>query len=108
ELPTLEEASQLFGDFRGAPLAYWHDTAAGYREAVLGLGEPTRWLERLADATRGARAADACGLLAPLAPGLGEVDFVPLGKLPVAVVTAPRDTEPAELARAIELVRALG
>src|SRR5262249_33250468 len=26
ELPTVDEASELLADFRGAPLGYWHDT----------------------------------------------------------------------------------
>ncbi|HJZ84979.1 MAG TPA: hypothetical protein VKN99_07385 [Polyangia bacterium] len=106
-LPSLDEAAALLADFRGAPLGYWHDTAAVHCEQALGLGEPARWLERLGPAGLGVRAADACGLLAPLAPGLGEVDFTPLGKLPLATVTAPADAAPAEVAAALALVRSL-
>ena len=50
----------------------------------------------------GARAADACGLFAPLAPGLGEVDFATIGKLPLAVIEGNGTDE--EIRRAVRLL----
>ncbi len=37
--PGRDEAAALLSDFRGAPIGYWHDTAAVHMEEALGLGE---------------------------------------------------------------------
>jgi len=107
ELPTVDEAVGLLADFRGAPLGYWHDTAAAHQEAALGLEKEAAWLEQLGAAALGARASDACGLLAPLAPGVGEVDFASIARLPLAVLTAPPSAPAAEIAAALALLGAL-
>jgi hypothetical protein len=83
ELPDLDEAAALLADFRGAPIGAWHDSAGAYREEILGGASASEWLKL---EPIGATAADACGLHAPLAPGLGEIDFTPLTKLPLAVI----------------------
>jgi hypothetical protein len=85
ELPDAIEAAALLSDFRGAPIGYWHDTAAAHVSNALEADEPGAWvkLEPI-----GATAADACGLRGPLAPGLGEVDFAALAlmKTPLVVI----------------------
>jgi hypothetical protein len=83
DIPDAAEAAALLSDFRGAPIGYWHDTAAAHLSQALEADEPDAWL---ALDPIGATCADACGLLAPLAQGLGEVDFTPLQKTPVAVI----------------------
>lgn len=101
ELPDAEEAAALLDEFRGAPIGYWHDTASAYREELVGGIAAAEWLKL---EPLGATCADACGLQAPLAPGLGEIDFAPLAKLPLAVVEGSGSD--AELSAAVQLISA--
>jgi hypothetical protein len=82
------------------------DLAAMHREASLGLDDPDAWLALPALALVGGRVADACGLLGPLPPGVGEIDFTPIAKLPVAMIYGPPCAD-QELAAAIMLLGAL-
>ena len=99
ELPDAEEAAALLDEFRGAPIGYWHDTASAYREELLGGAPASDWLHLN---PIGATCADACGLQPNLAPGLGEIDFALVSKLPIAVIEGSGSD--AEITAAVQLI----
>jgi sugar phosphate isomerase/epimerase len=102
ELPDAEEAAALLDEFRGAPIGYWHDTASAYREELLGGAPAGEWL---ALNPIGANCADSCGLGAPLAPGLGEIDFTPMARVPLVVIEGSGSD--SEISSAVRMIYGL-
>jgi len=80
EIPSAGEVAALIGEFRGAPLAPFYDTAAAHIRAGLGLGtgRPAVEVERAC----GAFLSDAAGIRGGLPWGTGEIDPAVLTKLP--------------------------
>jgi hypothetical protein len=106
--PTTAELAALLEEFRGAPIAYLHDTAATYREELLDVGGTQEaWLEQFAARAHGALAGDACGMLAPLPPGTGELAFESIARLPLAVVSVAPWVAETEMRAAITLLEKL-
>ena len=101
ELPDVDEMAALLEEFRGAPIGCWHDTGAAYREQLLGGGSAAEWLKL---EPIGATCSDGCGLGAPLAPGLGEIDFASIAKLPLAVAVIEGSGSDSEIKAAIRVV----
>lgn len=99
ELPDGHELAALLADFAGAPVGAWDDTARRYLDRLLTGADASP------PAGLGQDLGDACGLMAPLAPGLGEalLDW----KRPacdVVVRADPRSTDD-EVRRALERAR---
>ncbi|MBI4508607.1 MAG: hypothetical protein HY698_03150 [Deltaproteobacteria bacterium] len=74
EIPADMELGVLLEDFRGAPLAPWHDPAAAHAREALGFGSAASLLAVHGKHARGAWLTDAVGLLGGLPWGRGEVD----------------------------------
>ncbi len=70
DLVTPAEAERLLEELRGAPIGYWHDTARATLGRLL-RPQVTPW-DPFLPAAFGQDAADSCGLVGPLAPGLAE------------------------------------
>jgi hypothetical protein len=108
ELPDDADLGILLEDFRGAPLAPWHDPAAAHAREALGWGRHAdalaAWRERFA----GAWLSDASGLLLGLPWGRGEVDRAAVhAALPAAalrIVHAAPGALDTELAAALAAV----
>ncbi len=76
EIPSIEECLFLFEQFKGAPLAYWHDT--GHAEVFVRLGcvkKHTDFLDALGSKLFGMHLHDIKGFSDHRAPGTGEFDF---------------------------------
>ncbi len=105
EIPDDHDTAALLDDFRGGPLAAWHDPAAAHARETLGHGLAADTLAALAPRAAGAWLTDAAGLLGGLpwghgeASGPGATKGLPDGALRV-VHCAPGATD-RELAGAI-------
>ena len=76
EIPDRADLDVIFGELRGAPLGYWHDTGHGASLEALGfLSAQTELLEAFREELLGLHLHDARGLDDHLAPGEGDLDF---------------------------------
>ncbi len=109
ELPGPGELPQIFAEFAGAPVGYWHDTGHAHVNNVLGFSEHGRGLEQFADHLVGVHCHDARQLDDHLPPGDGEIDFAPVldalkPGVPCVVELKPGTTED-DVARGIDFLR---
>jgi len=109
ELPGLDDFPDIFREFAGAPLGYWHDTGHAWVNEQLGFHNPGQILEALGDHLVGMHVHDARGLDDHLPPGSGEMDLAALADWlgadrPVVVELAP-GTALDEAARGVDWVR---
>ncbi|MBI9085050.1 MAG: sugar phosphate isomerase/epimerase [Desulfobacterales bacterium] len=94
ELPGPDDFQTLFGEFRGAPLGYWHDTGHAHAAHLLTWLPPGDLPAGCADRLVGMHLHDARGLDDHLAPGAGDIDFNPLkplvkGDIPLVMELKP-------------------
>ncbi len=75
ELPGPEEFAEIFREFNGAPLGYWHDTGHAQVNQELTLTGQETLLQRYGDHLLGMHLHDASGHRDHLVPGRGGVDF---------------------------------
>lgn len=75
ELPTPSDFAQIFNEFRGAPIGYWHDTGHAHVLEKLNLIEPGFLLKNYSQNLIGIHLHDAVGLEDHLTPGKGEIDL---------------------------------
>jgi hypothetical protein len=95
DVPDDPEIAVLIDDFRGAPIAHWHDPAAAHIREALGFGR------HALPAPIGVWLTDAAGARGGLPWGLGEVDPETVPAAPLDVVHAPADALDHELAAAL-------
>lgn len=112
EIPLPPEAKTLLAPYDPTIAGYWHDVGHVEIHHRLGLTDRNEWFAAVGDRILGAHIHDMRGITDHRAPGTGDVDFADLAtRLPAH---APRtleidQTEPdADLARAVEVVRAAG
>ena len=75
ELPGLDDFGEIFANFEGAPIGYWHDTGHAHANEVLGLIPKKSLLQSYSDQLIGIHLHDAIGLDDHIPPGSGEIDF---------------------------------
>ncbi len=75
ELPGCDDFEQLFSEFAGGPVGYWHDTGHAHIAEVLTLDPLEPHLEKHSENLVGLHFHDALGLEDHRAPGKGEIDF---------------------------------
>jgi sugar phosphate isomerase/epimerase len=75
ELPTPVDFVQIFNEFYGAPIGYWHDTGHAHALEKLSITEPGFLLRNYSENLIGIHLHDAVGLKDHLAPGKGEIDL---------------------------------
>jgi sugar phosphate isomerase/epimerase len=75
ELPGCDDFEQLFSEFTGGPVGYWHDTGHAYTAELLTIVSPGALLEKHSKNLVGLHFHDAIGLKDHLAPGTGKIDF---------------------------------
>ena len=75
ELPGPEEFAEIFREFDGAPLGYWHDTGHAQVNQELTLTGQETLLQQYRSLLLGMHLHDARGHQDHLVPGSGEVDF---------------------------------
>jgi sugar phosphate isomerase/epimerase len=105
EVPDAIELGVLAEDFRGAPIAAWHDAAAAHAAQAVGFGAHVDLLEATKARIAGAWLTDAAGLRGGLPWGRGEVDraavLAALGETALHVVHAAPGATEEELQAAI-------
>lgn len=79
ELPGYDDFAELFREFNGGPIGYWHDTGHAHALESLGFVPKNGFLERYGEHLLGIHLHDAMGLDDHLPPGDGEIDFRSLG-----------------------------
>lgn len=87
-IPSFQELSGILGDFRGAPLGAWLDTAAMWRLERQGVRRVATWSE-LRDSTFGVRLRDVRDADEAV-PGEGAIDFAAMAKALALPATAAR------------------
>lgn len=76
QIPNRTEFAEIFREFEGGPVGYWHDTGHAASQVALGfLRSQTELLEAFRDRLLGFHIHDARGVDDHLAPGEGELDF---------------------------------
>ena len=75
EMPTLDEFEQIFQEFRGGKLYYWHDVGHAMAKEHLGLESHDEYLRRLAPYLLGWHLHDIVGMHDHKAPASGNFDF---------------------------------
>ena len=98
ELPGCDDFEQLFSEFAGGPVGYWHDTGHSYTSELLTIVSPGALLEKHSENLVGLHFHDAVGLEDHLAPGKGEIDFNALKpflrpEIPAVVELKPGTTD---------------
>jgi sugar phosphate isomerase/epimerase len=106
ELPGPGEFDEIFAEFDGAPLGYWHDVGHAHLHQVLTLAEPHALLNQHAERLIGIHLHDARGLDDHLPPGQGEVDFHVIRSFlkddTLRVVELKPGTKPEQLREGVE------
>ncbi len=75
EIPSYHELGQIFKEFKGAPIAYWHDVGHAHNLESLGLGGDQGFLDTYAAEMAGIHLHDAKGREDHFAPGSGDLEF---------------------------------
>ncbi len=75
EIPSFEEIGIILSEFKGAPLAYWHDVGHAHNLECVGFTSQKDFLEAFASNMVGIHLHDAKGREDHFAPGMGDVDF---------------------------------
>ena len=75
ELPGPDDFGEIFTNFKGAPIGYWHDTGHAHANEALGLIPRGSLLQSYSDQLIGIHLHDAIGLDDHIPPGSGEIDF---------------------------------
>ncbi|RLA86101.1 MAG: hypothetical protein DRG31_01175 [Deltaproteobacteria bacterium] len=112
EFPLADEIGLILGEFRGAPLGYWHDTGHAHVLERLGVIGHRELLERYRADLLGVHLHDARGLDDHKPPGKGEVDFQMVRELlPQRAIRILEIHPPAtegEIREALEFLREKG
>ena len=112
EIPSLDEVEDVLGACDGLPVYYWHDAGHGAKLQNAGFLEHEEYLRRYADRMLGMHIHDTIAERDHLAPGTGETDLAMVTSYlkPGMVLTLElrATVEPADVGRAVELLKGLG
>lgn len=75
ELPGCDDFEQLFSEFAGGPVGYWHDTGHAHIAELLTIVSSSALLEKHSGNLVGLHFHDAIGIEDHRPPGTGEIDF---------------------------------
>ncbi len=75
ELPGISEFETIFREFRGGPVAYWHDTGHAHSQEVLTILPRGALLNAYGEQLVGFHLHDAAGFHDHQPPGQGDIDF---------------------------------
>jgi sugar phosphate isomerase/epimerase len=112
EIPSFKEVGKILNEFRGAPIAYWHDTGHAHNIESLGFVAGGAYLDAYAAEMAGIHLHDARKREDHFAPGSGDIDFSAikpyLSDEPIKIIEVHPKVKSDELRKSLGFLRALG
>jgi len=112
DFPNLEEFKEIFKQFKGSPVRYWHDLGHATTQENLGMVGRGQLLEHFGRYLIGVHLHGCRGYEDHAAPGTGEEDYTQLKKFlkadTVKVVETHHRTAREELQKGLEFLRSQG